>query len=366
MRGIFIGFKQSVYDWCINHNRLDILDRWDYNLNLKHPNDISIYSKDYFYLTCVNGLHESSKFQIATLSKHNSLLECKYCLSFGHWCVINNRQDLFDRWDYDLNKTTPMETARTSPNKYYFKCPRGIHESSAYKLVNLTKYSYGTAQCKWCNSFAQWGMDNIDEHFLDLYWDYEKNKDIDPWTIPFRARPTTTIYIKCQYDDAHDSYKTFPDHFVEGCRCPKCANTKNESYLQEAVRKYIESKYTYALSHEYECSIVAYNLKSKHYMPYDNDIDLGNGLHLMIECHGKQHYEISQYTRLYAKRANISEEEALLRQQERDRIKKEYVLSIPGYYYLELSYKAIKDGDFQSLIDNKIQQILNNTKLTCA
>jgi transcription elongation factor Elf1 len=193
-----MGFKQSVYDWCISNNRLDILDRWDYNLNLKHPNDISIYSKDCFYLICANGVHESSKFQIATLSKHNSLLECKYCLSFGHWCVINNRQDLFDRWDYDLNKTTPMETARTSPNKYYFKCPRGIHESSAYKLVNLTKYSYGTAQCKWCNSFAQWGMDNIDEHFIDLYWDYEKNKDIDPWTIPFRARPTTTIYIKCQ------------------------------------------------------------------------------------------------------------------------------------------------------------------------
>lgn len=358
-------FKQSVYNWCIENNRIDVLNRWDYELNTIDPQNISIYSKEYFYLKCPDGFHKSSRFQIATLAKHNSLLECRYCLSFAHWCIKNNRQDLLDRWDYDLNKINPEEVARTSPSKYYFKCPRDIHESSAYKLVNLTKYSYGAAQCKLCNSFAQWGIDNIDENFLDLYWDYEKNNGVDPWKIPFRARPTTIIYMNCQYDESHDSYKTFPDHFVEGCRCPKCATVKSESYLQEIVRKYIESKYEYNLTHEYDCSIVAYNKKTKHYMPFDNDVKIDNDLHLMIECHGKQHYEITQYTKMYAKRSNISPVEALCRQQERDQMKKEYALSIPGYYYLELSYQVIKDGTFSSLIDNKIQEILNNTKLMC-
>lgn len=361
-----MGFKQNVYDWCVDNNRMDVLDRWDYQLNIIDPHNISIYSKEYFYLKCPDGLHQSSRFQIATLSKHNSLLECRYCLSFEHWCVINNRQDLLERWDYALNQTTPLETARTSPGRYFFKCPRGIHDSSSYRLVNLTKYSYGAAQCKLCNSFAQWGIDNIDENFLSLYWDYEKNQGIDPWKIPFRARSTTAIYIKCQYDDAHESYKTHPDHFVGGARCPACAISRTESYLQETVRKYIESNYDYNLTHEYDCSIIAYNKKSKHYMPFDNDIELGENLHLMIECHGKQHYEVSQYTKLYAKRAGISPDEALRRQQERDRMKRGYALSVPGYYYLELSYKAIKDGSFSSLIDNKIQEILENTNLPCA
>jgi hypothetical protein len=355
-------FKKSVYNWCVENNRVDILNRWDYDMNVVDPHDVSVHSKDYFYLKCPDGIHKSSRFQIATLSKHNSPLECKYCLSFGHWCIVNNRQDLLDRWDYDLNKTTPEETARTSPQKYYFKCPRGIHKSSAYRLVNLTKYSYGAAQCKLCNSFAQWGIDNIDENFLELYWDYEKNIGIDPWKIPFRARPTTSIYIKCQYDDSHSSYKTYPDHFVEGSRCSKCAITKTESYLQESVRKYIENNYDYNLTHEYGCSIVAYNQKSKHYMPYDNDVEIDKNVHLMIESNGKQHYEITQYTKLYAKRANISEDEALFLQQERDRLKKEYALSIPGYYYLELSYKEIKDESYKTLIDNKIQEILSTTQ----
>jgi hypothetical protein len=357
-----MSFQKSVFDWCIENNRSDILDRWDYQLNNINPSDISIYSKDYFYLQCPDGIHKSSRYQIATLPKHNSALECKYCLSFAHWCVVNGRQDLLDRWDYDLNKTTPEETARTSPSTYYFKCPRGLHQSSSYKLSNLTKHSYGAAQCRLCNSFAQWGVDNIDENFLELYWDYNKNA-VDPWNIPYSARSTTVVYINCQYDESHGSYKTFPSHFVNGSRCPACAISRSESYLQESVRKYIEDNYRFSLTHEYECSIVPYNYKTKHYMPFDNDVDFGNGIHLMIESHGKQHYEITQYTRLYAKRANISDEDALFLQKERDKMKKEYALAIPGYYYLELSYKVIKDNSYKTLIDNKIQEILNNTKI---
>jgi hypothetical protein len=359
---VAMGFKQSVKEWCVSNGRQDILDRWDYILNNVHPEDISVQSKMCFYLKCTNGIHDSSKFQICTLPKHNSTLECKYCLSFGYWCITNNRNDLLNRWDYELNKCSPMEVTKSSPRVYYFKCPRGIHESSSYKLSNLTKYTYGAAQCRLCNSFAQWGIDNIDEHFLELYWDYEKNIGVDPWKIAFRARPTTVIYIKCQYDESHGSYKTFPDHFVEGARCPQCSTTKTESYFQESVRQYIESSYDYTLTHEYKCSIIAYNNVSKHYMPFDNDVDLGQNKHLIIETHGKQHYEITQYTRLYAKRSNISVQEAFDLQRERDRMKKEYVLSLSGYYYLELSYQSILDNSYKYLIDTKIQEILLSTK----
>ena len=356
-------FSKSFYNWCVENSRTDILDRWDYDLNTINPSDVSVYSKVYFYLKCPDGIHKSSKYQIATLQKHNSPLECKHCLSFEHWCVVNDRHDLLDRWDYDLNKTSPEETARTSPKRYYFKCPRGIHPSSSYKLSNLTKYSYCAAQCAYCNSFAQWGIDNIDNDFLELYWDYDKNT-VDPWAIPYCARSTTVIYINCQYDETHGSYKTFPSHFINGSRCPTCAISRSESYLQETVRKYIENNYKYFLTHEYNCSIVPYNNQTKHYMPFDNDIDFGNGSHLIIESHGKQHYEITQYTRLYAKRSGISEKEALLLQQQRDKMKMEYALSIDGYYYLELSYKVIKDNSYKAIIDQKIQEILNNTTLT--
>ena len=348
--------KMSLYEWCIQNDRRDILDRFDYNKNQFMPENVSVYAKIQMYLKCPDNIHESSVYQISSLSKHDSKLECKYCNSFYNWCVINNRQDLLDRWDYNLNQTTPQETARTSPSLYYFKCPRGMHKSTAYKLNNLTKYSYSTAKCSLCNSFAQWGIDNVDKNFLDKYWDYDKNIH-DPWQIPYCARATTVIYIKCQYDGHHESYKTFPSHFVAGSRCPECCRVRTESYLQETVRLYLEEAYDYSLTHEYNCSIVAYNPVSKHFMPYDNDVEINNH-HLIIECHGKQHYEITQLTRMYAKRECISNEDALRCQQWRDRYKKEYALSFDKYHYLELSYKVIKDGSYKQLIDNTIHKIL--------
>lgn len=173
--------KIGLYDWCIQNNRTDIIDRWDYELNTIDPRDISVYSKEFIYLKCAKGIHKSSMYQIASLPKHNSKLECKYCLSFEYWCTTNDRQDLLDRWDYELNRIAPEEVARTSPKIYYFKCPRGLHSSTGYKLNNLTKYSCSEAKCFTCNSFAQWGIDNIDNDFLNKYWDYEKNININPW-----------------------------------------------------------------------------------------------------------------------------------------------------------------------------------------
>ena len=145
-------------------------------------------------------------------------------MSFYDWCIQNHRQDLLDRWYYDLNTERPEEVGKTAPREFYFKCPRGIHVSTPYKLNNVTKYSYSTVKCSLCNSFAQWGMDTVGSDFLDKYWDYDKNA-VNPWMIPFRARKTTSIYIKCQNDIEHGSYLTFPDHFVSGSRCPYCSHS---------------------------------------------------------------------------------------------------------------------------------------------
>ena len=145
-------------------------------------------------------------------------------MSFYDWCIQNHRQDLLDRWDYGLNTERPEEVGKSVSREFYFKCPRGIHPSTSYKLNNISKYSYSTAKCSFCNSFAQWGIDNIDNDFLEKYWDYDKNIALDPWKVPFRARPTTPIYIKCQIDSEHGSYLTFPDHFVSGSRCPYCSH----------------------------------------------------------------------------------------------------------------------------------------------
>lgn len=156
--------------------------------------------------------------------------------SFYDWCIENNRQDLLDRWDYELNKKSPASVGCTSLGSWYFKCPKGEHESTPYKLANVTRHINSSVKCIKCNSFAFWGISNIGEDFLNKYWDYEKNKHIDPWKLPYGGREE--IYIFCQEKPYHESYKTKPSHFVAGFRCPYCSSIyihKLDSFGQWAI-----------------------------------------------------------------------------------------------------------------------------------
>lgn len=144
--------------------------------------------------------------------------------SFYDWCIENSREDLIDRWDISINKISPQEVGYSSTQYFYFKCPERIHQSSKYKLINITRKNPQSVKvnCIYCNSFANYCIQNIDKNFLDKYWDYEKNKNIDPWVISYGSKKK--VYIKCQNKEYHGSYETSPNHFVSGYRCPYCGS----------------------------------------------------------------------------------------------------------------------------------------------
>ena len=39
--------------------------------------------------------------------------------SFEKWCLDNNRQDILDRWDYELNYLKPYDVPSKSSKKYW-------------------------------------------------------------------------------------------------------------------------------------------------------------------------------------------------------------------------------------------------------
>ena len=116
--------------------------------------------------------------------------------SFYDICIENNRQDILTRWDYYKNKCTPNEIFYKSNKKMWFLCDKNIKHHSELKTIQNFKYDYKeTMMCKQCNSFAQWGIDNICEDFLEKYWDYNKNT-LDPWNIKYGS--SKRVWIKCQ------------------------------------------------------------------------------------------------------------------------------------------------------------------------
>jgi len=175
--------------------------------------------------------------------KNEKKTKFKNSNSFEQWCIENDRQDILDRWDYKLNILKPNEITYGTNNKYYFKCPRGLHKSKLKCIVNFTIGQEGTMECKTCKSFAQWGIDNIGEDFLEKYWDYEKNT-INPWEI-YHGSDNKVIYIICQEKDYHGSYDIIPNSFIAGNRCGYCnvfASGGKKIHHLDSLGKVLEDK----------------------------------------------------------------------------------------------------------------------------
>lgn len=146
--------------------------------------------------------------------------------SFEQWCIENNRQDVLDRWDYELNDKKPSEICYgVNRVKFWFKCPKRIHKSELKLINSFTSGNEGSINCKACNSIAQWGIDNLGEDFLEKYWDWEKNT-LSPWEIG-KGTDSKKVWIKCQEKYYHGSYEITCSSFtVQNSRCIYCCNKK--------------------------------------------------------------------------------------------------------------------------------------------
>ena len=78
-------------------------------------------------------------------------MKIKY--SFEQWCLDNDRHDLLDLWDYELNNKIPSEINFGTEDGYWFKCPRGLHKSIFRKIYSV-RNSCGI-YCPECNTFGQ-------------------------------------------------------------------------------------------------------------------------------------------------------------------------------------------------------------------
>ena len=426
--------KKSFYDWCMENNRMDLIDRWDIYRNRISPKEVGFSSTQYYYFKCPEGIHESSQYKLNNITRKNAeavKVQCVYCNSFANYCIQNIDEHFLDKyWDYENNEgIDPWTIARGAHQEIYIKCQEKEYHGS-YKTT--PNHFITGCRCPYCgsriihpqDSFGQWCIDNVDPDFMEKYWG--KSNTVDPFAIPkYYAKK---VYLNCQDVEYHGEYLMTPSDFMKGCRCVYCGSGKTHildslgvaypevvdlwseknkktpyeysvgsrqkiwlkcnnsihddyeikvgravdrlfecsqcramnqiSHLQRKIDYYIEHNYSsYTYNHEYGCTIVPRNPKTNRLLPFDRELIINDDYHLIIECHGLQHYEICLFTKLSAEKIHITPEEQLADQQWRDEYKKQYALS-HGYYYLEIPYYTEKDDSYKQLIDDKINSIL--------
>ena len=355
-------YKESLYDWCILNNRKDILDRWDYDLNKKEPQDYSSKSRCEVYLKCPKKIHKSELFMIMSITNMNIKAKCRQCNSFGQWLIdIYGDNAINDFWDYDKNEINPFDIQIGSKNiKVFLKNYEGMDSVQRYPTDFIKSYERKSKNAGVSKRNKQKRVST--RHYLvDTYphikylWSDKNEISFDSVYMTYNEKD---IYWKCENGIHNDYIRNIRDSRLSNFKCPYCMQIQSVSSFQESTLKYLKSNYSYTILNEYDCTIIPVNPLTNKKLPFDNELV---ELKLIIEVHGQQHYDITGFTYLSAKHHNSTVQEELEYQKWKDKYKKEYALN-EGYSYLELPYWTFKDNTYQTLIDNKIIKLLEEPK----
>lgn len=350
--------SKSFYDWCIENNRQDVLDRWDYELNGCSPNEIGYGSHEKYWFKCLDHPeHKNELKSINDFTNNKIPINCKQCNSIAQW-FIDNDLDINLYWDYDKNIIDPWEISYGSHKKVWIVCQeKDYHESYEISCSNFVKGH----RCPYCgsrkihplDSLKQYVINKHGEEFFNIIWS-DKNT-IDPSTLS--PSSSKQCWWNCP-DNKHKSFKRdCCNSNKKEYRCPNCVKDRNESIIEEKARLYLEGL-GYEVKTEYDCTIIPKNPKTKQPLPFDNEIIIENGKHLIIEVHGGQHYNY-HFSMTINKITKEEAEKEFHYQQVKDRYKRIKCIQA-GYHYLELSYKTFdKKDSYKKLIDNKIKETLD-------
>lgn len=146
--------------------------------------------------------------------------------TFFDFCNDTDNDDLLHLWDNVLNEKAPNEISYKTNKKYFFKCPRGIHDSRAIVVNSISKaYQNGRSYCfcHKCNSIGQYILDNYGADYLDMIWS-DKN-EIDPFDIEKRSG-SKRIWLRCLKDKSHPDYDLLASNFSKTHNCPYCTGKK--------------------------------------------------------------------------------------------------------------------------------------------
>ena len=231
-------FKMSFYDWCINNNRTELLDQWDYTKNDQFPKDISCGSSRGYFFLCPQHKHESEECIIHNITRTKTTRTCcSKCSSFAQYLIDMYGVKALDQyWDYELNQISPWEISAKTNTMVYIKCQKTDYHGSY--MVSTRHFIVDNVRCSYCfhrkvhpkDSFAQYGINKYGEDFLERYWDFKKNK-YNPWEIsPMTSKD---LYIKCIHNAHHDSFRVASNNFFnETYICPHCLKERKNIKIQ--------------------------------------------------------------------------------------------------------------------------------------
>jgi len=146
-----ISFEQ----WCITNSRLDLLNRWDYDLNELNPDEIGFSSHKESWFNCPCGIHKSELKRVNnyTRSDRDGSIPCNQCNSIGQWLIDNYGKDALELYWSKKNILNPYNINYGSSSKIWIICQNCGNE----KQIKPEKFVSRGLSCSKCSDGVSYG-----------------------------------------------------------------------------------------------------------------------------------------------------------------------------------------------------------------
>lgn len=214
----------SLKQWCLDHSRLDILDRWS-NSNHVTPDEISYGSISKFEWICEQG-HTWKTTPNKLTQKTSS--GCPYCSNQKVWEGFNDLKTLFPsiaaQWNIEKNgELRPSQITTHSNKKVWWICSNG-HEYQC--SVSQRTRRPESAGCPYCtNKKLLTGFNDLATICPSVAqeWHPTKNENLKPTDV------LSSINRKAWWicPNGHEYQATINNRVIKGKQrtgCPICSN----------------------------------------------------------------------------------------------------------------------------------------------
>lgn len=217
-----------------NHNNFsvlhpDIASEWDYDNNVKGPDEYSFGSNKKVHWICNRNPCGCHRWEATINNRVNAKSGCPYC-SNRKQCKHDNlsvtHTELCKEWDYERNKSGPENYSFGSSKKVYWKCPKNPCGCHIYLAV-IQSRTVRNRGCPYCTNQKLCTHNNLSvvQPETCKEWDYTKNKN-GPENYP----PTSIkkVWWKCPKDPCgcHNWICTINNRICNGSGCPYCSGHK--------------------------------------------------------------------------------------------------------------------------------------------
>lgn len=248
---------QSLYDWCIEHGREDLLKEWDYAKNKPlTPHNIAKASNKKVYWR---------HFHIASRKWHEwgaavytrtgtTACGCAVCagkqVNVGINDLLTTHPDIAKEWDDDDSSITPDSVTAGCNKKVKWKCSqcgyKWIAPISRRAVSGVGCPKCGRAKAARSRARPQIGVDDFATIHPDLAeeWHYERNGRLTPQYI--KARSSKKVWWKCNI--CGHEWQASIHNRSKGRNCPACAKRSKTSFPEQAIFYYVKKLFPDAIS----------------------------------------------------------------------------------------------------------------------